>query len=135
MVRLLLDTHVALFALVGDSRLKEGARALLEDEGNEVYFSSASVWEIAIKHAKRPDELPMPPQDFFALCQSAGCYELPVLSKHSLLLSTLLRDASAPIHKDPFDRLLICQAKSEHMLLVTQDALLPAYNEACVLCF
>ena len=135
MTRLLLDTHIALFTLVGDSRLHENARALVEDIRNEVYFSSASVWEIAIKHAKRPDEMPMPPDEFVALCRAAGCYELPVLPEHALLLSTLSRSPDAPSHKDPFDRMLICQAKHEHMLLVTQDRLLPAYNEPCVCCF
>ena len=90
------------------------------------------MWEIAIKHAKRPDELPMPPGEFFRLCQAAGCYELPVLSEHALLLSTLSRDPAAPAHKDPFDKPLICQAKHERMLFITQDTLLPAYNEPCV---
>lgn len=125
---LLLDTNVLLFAMVGDPRLGTDARKLMSAPANRCYFSAASVWEVVIKHGKRPDVMPIDGGRFLSTCLLSGASELPVLSRHVLLVASLDQGAAAG-HKDPFDRLLLTQAKSEGMMLLTCDSLLLGYGE------
>ena len=121
-MNLLLDTHILLWALTEDTRLPAKAREMILDEKNAIYYSTVSVWEIAIKHANHPDNVEMTGKEFAEACRDAGYLPLAIT-----------RQEGAPPHHDPFDRMLIAQAKEENMSLVTHDGLLPYYNEKCVI--
>lgn len=132
-MRILLDTHIALWALSDDPKLPGQARLLIEDVGNSVFVSAASSWEIAIKHAAHPDKMFIGGSEFMALCAGAGYVELPVAGRHVAALETLRRSEDSPAHNDPFDRIMVAQAKADGLLLVTHDSLVAAYEEDCVL--
>lgn len=131
-MRILVDTHIALWALADSAKLPGRARDLLETRENVVYYSLASVWEIAIKHAINPANMPMPEERFVELCDEIGFVRLPIEARHLFGIKALRRTEGAPRHNDPFDRLLIAQAVDEGLVFLTHDALLPAYGEACI---
>jgi PIN domain nuclease of toxin-antitoxin system len=127
-MNLLLDTHILLWALDEPSRLKPDMRALLEDSGNEVFFSAASIWEIAVKARLGRVDFPVGPEDIIRAARDVGFTELPVRADAAARVATL------PLHHhDPFDRLLVAQALDEPMRLYTADTLLPPYSELVVL--
>lgn len=132
-MRLLLDTHIALWAISKSEKLSEDARFLLENEENAVYFSMASVWEVAIKRKAHPDKMPMSEEVFAYLCEETGFELLDIRLHHVYAVKGLTRLGGAPKHNDPFDRLLLAQAKTEGLRFVTHDGLMAGYNEACVL--
>ncbi len=132
-MKLLLDTHIALWAFTAPEKLPDKVVAALKSSGNTVYYSMASVWEIAIKHKIRPEEMPVSEEAFVELCVEAGLHQLPIAAEHIYKIKTLVRPEDAPRHNDPFDRLLIAQAKVEGMVFVTHDSLIPYYNEKCVM--
>ena len=134
-MNLLLDTHIALWYLNGDAKLSEQAKIYIDDWENDVYFSVASLWEIEIKHIIHPDRMVISCGDVLERCEQADFTLLPLHPDHIKLLSTLRREADAPHHNDPFDRILICQAKAEDMCFLTHDSLLAYYDEPCVVLF
>lgn len=131
-MNVLLDTHIALWYLNGDARLSEKARAYIDDWENGVYFSVASLWEIEIKHILHPERMVSSCGDVLGWCEEADFTLLPLHPDHIKMLSALRRETSAPRHNDPFDRILLCQAKVEDMLFLTHDSSLAYYNELCV---
>ena len=121
-MRFLLDTHILLWALANSPLLSRKARALIEDESNELLFSSVSIAEIAIKYGLgRPDFRQEPVRVRQTLIEN-GYVELPLTGEHGLALVGL-----PPIHRDPFDRLLLAQARVEGVSLVSADALVARY--------
>ena len=120
-MRLLLDTHVYLWAVAGSPRLKPAARRLIED-ADEVYVSAASLWEIAIK--ARLGKLRADPRALAEAIEPSGFIELPVRAAHAAGTGDL-----ALHHSDPFDRLLLAQALTEPLRLVTADAMLVRYSD------
>ena len=132
-MNLLLDTHILIWALNNDKKLPEKARELILDEGNAIYYSTASVWEISIKHAAHPDNVEFSGKVFSAFCHEAGYLSLEIRDKHVHTLETIKRSDKAPSHHDPFDRILLAQAKSEHMYFVTHDKLITQYSEDCII--
>ena len=132
-MKILCDTHIIIWYLTGDERLSQKARDLLDDENNTVYFSIVSVWEVAIKHGRKPDKLTLSAQDFVNFCDEQGFLEYTLNKQHIFTVDTLFRSADAPEHHDPFDRLLISQAKSDGLTFLTHDTLIPYYNEPCVM--
>jgi len=118
-VRLLLDTHVALWWMNDPSQLAEEARAAIADGANEVYLSSASVWEAAIKEASGRLAAPAPVAE---TAESAGLLELPIFWKHARQAADL-----PSLHRDPFDRMLVAQALVEKLTLATRDPLVRQY--------
>lgn len=132
-MKILLDTHIALWAVADTGKLSGEVIKLLESNDNEVFYSVASVWEVAIKHKIRPEQMPVPEEAFARLCQKTGFVQLPIKDMHVFLLKTLERPVTAPKHNDPFDRLLIAQAKYENLKLVTHDSLIPYYKEDCIM--
>ncbi len=132
-MKILLDTHIALWAVADTGKLSGEVIKLLESNDNEVFYSVASVWEVAIKHKIRPEQMPVPEEAFVRLCQKTGFVQLPIKDRHVFLLKTLERPVTAPKHNDPFDRLLIAQAKYENLKLVTHDSLIPYYKEDCIM--
>lgn len=131
-MNILLDTHYLLWTILGDDSLSKEVKYLIMDPSNDIYYSILSLWEIEIKHLKRPQDMMVDAREVEAYCLYSGFKLLPVFSSHILALSTLHRDENAKPHKDPFDRLLIAQAKTSNMIFLTHDELLPAYNESCV---
>lgn len=116
---LLLDTHVLLWWLVDDPTLSGEIKDRLDDEA-EVFVSAASVWEIAIKHAK--GRLTGPP-DLPERVQDCGFRELPIAARHAVAAGRL-----PMIHADPFDRMLIAQARSDDLTLATRDPVIRSYD-------
>ncbi len=131
---LLLDTHILVWAHTNDSRLSEKAKNLITDTQNKIYFSPVSIWEVEIKHNAHPDYFPFSGERLDYLSRAADMIFLPLLSRQIALLGRLHYADNAPrVHKDPFDRILICQAKAENMLFLTHDSLIPFYDEPCVI--
>ena len=121
-MKLLLDTQILLSAAGATDQLSAAARQLLNDPLNELLFSAASFWEIAIKSGLGREDFRVEPRVLRRGLLDNGYTELPVTSQHAVSLDSL-----PPIHKDPFDRLLVAQAVSEGITLITGDALLARY--------
>lgn len=119
----LLDTHLILWAAVGIERLPPGAREIMADERTELIFSAASLWEIAIKAGLGRDDFRVDPTVLRRRLTENGYRELPVTSLHAVATTSL-----PPIHKDPFDRLIVAQAISEGLVLLTADAAVARYG-------
>ena len=132
-MKLLLDTHIALWAFTAPEKLPEEIVTALKSAENTVYYSMASVWEVAIKHKIRPVEMPVSEETFVERCTEAGLCQLPICAEHVYMVKSLVRPENAPRHNDPFDRLLVAQAKTEGMVFVTHDSLIPYYHEKCVM--
>ncbi len=132
-MNLLLDTHIAIWALNDDPQLSPKGRKLLLDANNTIYYSTVSVWEVLLKHAKNPSNLELSAADFSKYCKQAGFYPLSLSDKHILAVETLKRAEHAKEHNDPFDRLLLAQAKIENLSFVTHDSLIPGYEERCII--
>jgi PIN domain nuclease of toxin-antitoxin system len=121
-MKLLLDTHVLLWAAGQPDRLPAQGRALLDDPRNEPIFSAASLWEIAIKRGLGRGDFQVDPRALRRGLLDNGYIELPIASEHALAI-----DALPPIHKDPFDRILVAQAIVERVTLLTVDPLVARY--------
>lgn len=132
-MKVLLDTHIIMWALSNDERLPREAEKIISRKENEIYYSTASVWEITIKHLKHPEHMPVSGKELSGYCRQAGYQELPVRDEYVYMLESLRRRVDAPRHKDPFDCLLIAQAKAEGMIFVTHDSLIPYYMESCIM--
>ena len=132
-MNILLDTHILIWALNDDPRLPEKARELILDPDNAIYYSSISVWEVSIKHAIHPDNVSFTGKDLAGFCQDAGFLPVEMRDRHVFALETLTRAKGAPLHHDPFDMMLIAQAKAENMSFITHDSLLPWYREKCII--
>ena len=123
-MRILLDTHIALWAVVGSKRLAPQAKeAILA--ADEVFVSVASLWEIAIKHGLGKGDMPVSAAQALQACNDAGYRWLDIRPQHTLAVEGL-----APLHNDPFDRILIAQALVEPLTLITRDAWVASYSPA-----
>ncbi|MDR3482258.1 MAG: type II toxin-antitoxin system VapC family toxin [Burkholderiaceae bacterium] len=121
-MKLLLDTHLLIWAADGIERVPKGARALMADPANELLFSVASIWEVAIKRGLNRPDFQVDARLLRRGLLDNGYCELPILSEHAVAIDTL-----PSIHKDPFDRLLIAQAMVEGITLLTDDATVAQY--------
>ena len=119
---LLLDTQILLWAAGQPERLSAAARRLLNNPRNELLFSAASVWEITIKNTLGRDDFRVEPRVLRRGLLANGYTELPITSEHAVNV-----DALPPLHKDPFDRLLVAQALTEGITLLTGDAQVARY--------
>jgi PIN domain nuclease of toxin-antitoxin system len=128
-VNLLLDTHIAIWALNDDPSLSEKARELILDQDNTICYSTVSVWEVLLKHSRRPENIPFDEKDFSEGCREAGFVPLALADKHILAVRSLSRPQGIREHNDPFDRLLLAQAKVENLSFLTHDELIPGYAE------
>jgi PIN domain nuclease of toxin-antitoxin system len=128
-VKLLLDTHIAIWALTSRDRLSKTARALIADPENAIWVSAASIWEISIKFAiGKKDAPPFSGKDAISNFREAGYFLLDITAAHAATVGEL-----PLIHGDPFDRLIIAQALSEPMRLVTHDTRLGGYSDTIIL--
>jgi PIN domain nuclease of toxin-antitoxin system len=121
-MKLLLDTHVLLWAAGAPNRLSTKARGLIGDPGNEVLFSVASLWEVAIKRGLGRKDFRVDVRLLRRGLLDNGYSELPIGSDHVVAVESL-----PPIHKDPFDRVLVAQATVEGITLLTIDSLVARY--------
>jgi PIN domain nuclease of toxin-antitoxin system len=126
-MRILLDTHIALWALTDDARLKSTARQMIEAPGNVVVVSAVSVWEIAIKHALGRGDMPISSGEALAYFTEAGYALLAITPEHAAAVEGL-----PAIHADPFDRLLVAQALTEPLRLLTHDANVARYSDTII---
>ena len=123
-MRILLDTHILLWALVEPQRLDEDTGAEIRSAANEVLFSTASIWEIAIKAGLRREDFIVDPAEIVREALDAGLTELVLRSTAAVLVAEL-----PLLHRDPFDRILIAQAIAEPAFLYTADQRLSPYSE------
>ncbi len=121
-MKFLLDTQILLWAAGQPERLSASSRALLHDPGNELLFSAASLWEIAIKKTLGRTDFLVEPRLLRRGLLDNGYVEMPVTSQHAVNI-----DGLPPLHKDPFDRLLLAQAMSEGITFLTGDEQLTRY--------
>lgn len=134
-MKYLADTHILLWALEDDPQLPDSVKGILLDETAEIYYSFANVWEVAIKHSMNKGGVLFSAEQFCKLCNIAGFLPLNLRFDHATAVEQLVYDnLNAPRdHRDPFDRLLLAQAKTEKMKFITHDMLIPFYHEDCVL--
>jgi PIN domain nuclease of toxin-antitoxin system len=118
----LLDTHVLLWTLADPDKVQGSMRRLIEDTRNRVWFSAASIWEIAIKHSLGRDDFPVEPATVWKAARETGFEELAVTAEHSIGVDTL-----PWLHRDPFDRILVAQARAAGMKLLSLDPQVNAY--------
>jgi PIN domain nuclease of toxin-antitoxin system len=121
-MNILLDTHLLLWAAGNPGRLSKGASALIEDRANALYFSAASLWEIAVKRGLGRADFQADPRLLRRGLLDNGYAELPVKGAHAVALDQL-----PLIHKDPFDRILVAQSIVEGFVLVTSDEMISRY--------
>ena len=122
-MKLLLDTHVLLWAAYAPERLSNKAQQLLSDPARNLYFSVASLWEVAIKSALGRADFQVDVAELRTGLVANGYNEVAIESGHVLRVPTL-----PPIHADPFDRILVAQAMTEGFVLLSNDAKLKAYG-------
>ena len=122
-MKLLLDTQLLLWAAGQPEQLSTVARKELSDPGNELIFSAASIWEIAIKSSLGRDDFEIEPRVLRRGLIENGYVELPITSEHAVSVDNL-----PPVHRDPFDRILLAQALTEGITLLTSDAQLACYR-------
>ncbi|MBV5299043.1 MAG: type II toxin-antitoxin system VapC family toxin [Rhodoferax sp.] len=127
-MNLLLDTHIALWAITDDPKLSQLARGLIASPDNFVWISAASVWEIAIKRALGRGDMPVSSQQALGFFKQSGYRNLPIDAAHASAVENLPAH-----HQDPFDRMLVAQALSEPMRLITHDTKVALYSDTIIL--
>ena len=126
-MNLLLDTHIALWAITDNPKLPKKARDMIESSKSTVWISAATVWEIAIKHSLGRGDMPVSSQDALRYFRESGYRFLPVEPEHAAAVEEL-----ATHHADPFDRILVAQALVEPLRLMTHDPMVARYNDTII---
>lgn len=126
-MNLLLDTHVALWAITDNPKLPKKAREMIESPKSSVSISAATIWEIAIKHGLGRGDMPVSSQDALRYFNESGYHFLPIEPEHAAAVAEL-----AAHHADPFDRILVAQALTEPMRLITHDPMVARYSDTII---
>lgn len=126
-MNLLLDTHIALWAITDSPKLKQQARELILSPPTTVWVSVASLWEIAIKHSLGRGDMPVSGQDARRYFQESGFRLLAIEAEHAVAVEGLPAH-----HQDPFDRILVAQSLAEPMRLMTHDATVALYSDTII---
>jgi len=126
-MNILLDTHIALWAITDSPRLSERAKKDINHPKNTIWVSVVSLWEIAIKHSLGKGDMPIDAKQALNYFRQSGYQVLSIEAEHALLLAELSNH-----HQDPFDRLLVAQALSEPMRLMTHDANIIKYGDIVI---
>ena len=126
-MNLLLDTHVALWAITDSPKLPIKARELIAAPKTNVWISTASIWEIAIKHSLGRGDMPISAQDALHYFSESGYRMLSIEAEHAVAVEELPAH-----HNDPFDRILVAQALIEPMRLMTHDAMVSLYSDSII---
>ncbi|MCQ8894988.1 type II toxin-antitoxin system VapC family toxin [Limnobacter humi] len=127
-MNLILDTHIALWAITDHPRLPQQARQWIESSRSHIWVSVASLWEIAIKHSLGRGVMPVSASEAKRYFEQAGYFLLPIEAEHAVAVAEL-----PPIHQDPFDRILVAQALTEPLKLLTHDATVAKYSPTILL--
>jgi PIN domain nuclease of toxin-antitoxin system len=127
-MRLLLDTHIALWAITDSPALSAEARRYILAPNNEVFVSAASIWEISIKHGLGRGNMPVSGNEAAEFFAQAGYMALDINADHAAYVEKL-----PALHADPFDRMLVAQALYEPMHLLTHDKTIAAYSDTVIL--
>ena len=125
----LLDTHIIMWALLDHPYLPDKARELIGNNGNKIYYSTVSIWETEIKHIKKPDKIAISGARLAFLCEQAGFINLEIKNKHVKEIGSIEPDDPSTVHNDPFDKMLLAQARSEEMILITHDGKFTNYTD------
>jgi len=126
-LNLLLDTHIALWAIADSPKLPKKARELIESPKSTVWISAATVWEIAIKHSLGRGDMPVSSQNALRYFRESGYRLLPIEPEHATAVENLPAH-----HADPFDRILVAQALVEPMRLITHDPMVARYSDTII---
>ena len=126
-MNLLLDTHIALWAITDNPNLAPKARQMIAEPRNTIWVSTVSLWEIAIKHSLERGDMPVSSQDALGYFRQAGYRLLGIEPEHAVAVEGLPKH-----HTDPFDRLLVAQALVEPMRLITHDAKVALYSDTII---
>lgn len=126
-MNLLLDTHIALWAITDSPKLPKKAREMIESPKSSVWISAATIWEIAIKYSLGRGDMPVSSQDALRYFRESGYRFLPVEPEHAAAVEDL-----QPHHGDPFDRILVAQALVEPMRLITHDPMVARYSDTII---
>ena len=127
-MKILLDTHIALWATLKTDALSTKAKELLLSSDNEIFYSVISIWEVSLKHSINPENMEISASEFRQLCQDSGFIEISLEYHHILGLDRLSQKEGFPAHKDPFDRLLLAQSITEQMGFMTHDAKISTFD-------
>lgn len=126
-MNLLLDTHIALWAITDSKKLPQQARDLIQSPKTTVWVSAANVWEIAIKYSLGRGEMPVSSKDAVRYFQESGYRFLHIEAEHTIAVEDLPAH-----HQDPFDRILVAQALVEPMRLITHDPMVALYSDTII---
>ena len=127
-MKILLDTHILIWFIREDKLLAKKAIEEITKPENEIYYSLISVFEVEIKHMSHPDGISLTGEQLLNFCKEYEFNQVTLKPEHILEMKNLHRRAGTPSHKDPFDRLLICQAIVEDMKLMTHDDRIAEYD-------
>jgi len=127
-MKLLLDTHILLWAAGEPQKLPVKIRQLIEDKENTLFFSAASIWEIVMKNGLGRNDFQIEPRMFRSALMDNGYLEVPITSEHVLFVHDL-----PPLHKDPFDRILVAQSSIEGMAVLTVDQAVIDYGGTVII--
>lgn len=122
-MNVLLDTHALLWFYSGDAQLSSTSKNLIKDTSNNCYVSIASIWEVTIKYKIGKLELENPLTDLFEFIKRNQISIIPIELDHLIVLSTL-----PPIHRDPFDRIIIAQGMTEKLMVISKDSIFKDYD-------
>ena len=131
-MELLLDTHTLLWVISGSDKLPEKIKNLINNYDNKIFVSMVSLWEIEIKHALKPDLMPISAEDVY---NSLTVSDFHLLSVRTEYIVGLLEIIKQNIHKDPFDHLLLSMANDENMTLVTHDDNIQKYHDVSIISY
>ena len=133
-MKIILDTHVIIWSLTDDKRLSGQVRDMICSNDNIIFYSVASLWEIALKNQKAQEKCPYNEQEIMKYCNQAGyiCLNIQPVHVSGIRDLKIKHDKYLP-NQDPFDRLLISQAKTEKSILISHDKAFEYYDEKCVL--
>ena len=127
-MKILLDTHIALWAVLKTEALSSETKEILLSKNNEIFYSVISIWEVSLKHSINPENMKITASEFRQLCQDSGFIEIPIEHQHILGLDSLTQKEGYPEHKDPFDRLLLSQAVTEKAKFLTHDSKISTFD-------
>ena len=132
-MNILLDTHVAIWAMTDDKRLSKRARDIMLDPGNNIYYSAASVLEVEMKSRSKKSNLEFDVDEFVQVCHMSGYIHAPLQESHILRVRQLEWQGDGEEHKDPVDRILLSQAITDNMRFMTADSKIPLFKQDCVI--
>ena len=130
-MKYLLDTHIIMWALIDDPRINDEVKRIILNTNNSIYYSSASSWEVEIKHLKNTS-FKLSAEQFCFLCDQNGLLNIPITNDHVNVLKDIEK-AGGLEHNDPFDKMLLAQAKKEKMTFITHDSKFKNYEESNII--